>query len=178
MKRIAWETFYGEPAEEASSRPPPPQRSLSVYNFKCISIYKGNSPKSKEIPKILFLNFFQDFFHLEIFFWEKIFFTISIRNFPRNPKIILRKSCDEFKYSKNGNSKCYYKFCQILMILWYVLHITTLNSLTDLTRSLGWFKKSKMFDLCRSLNQRLEYGTKRDGTLENSVKTSHPKGDE
>ena len=33
-----------------------------LYTFERMAPYKGNSPKSKEIPKILFLNFLQDFF--------------------------------------------------------------------------------------------------------------------
>ena len=39
----------------------------------------------------------------------------SIRNFIRNPKIILRKSCDEFKGTKNIDSKFFDKFFLILV---------------------------------------------------------------
>ena len=78
----------------------------------------------------------------------------------------------------------------VIWIFWVTLKISfnrvvpapnsvkLVNSLTDLTRSLDRFQKSKMFDLCRSLIKRLENGTKRDETLENSVKTSRPKGGE
>ena len=56
------------------------------------------------ISKNNFLVFCSDFFS----FWKNnvliLFFTISIRNFPKIPKIILRKSREQVKNTKN--SKC------------------------------------------------------------------------
>ena len=44
--------------------------------------------------------FFRDFFVFQKKSFEKIFSPISIRNFPRIPKISLRNSCDEYKNRK------------------------------------------------------------------------------
>ena len=41
------------------------------------------------------VSFSRNFFDLEKIFFRKIFFAISIRNFPRNPKMILRKPCGQ-----------------------------------------------------------------------------------
>ena len=54
------------------------------------------------------LNFFQDFFLFRKKSSEKIFLSISIRNFPRIPKIILRNSCDEYKDPKNKKIAFFY----------------------------------------------------------------------
>ena len=48
-----------------------------------------------------FRKFFENFFHLEKIFFEKNFSPMSMQNFPRNPKIILRKLCDKAKDTKN-----------------------------------------------------------------------------
>ena len=47
---------------------------------------------------------------------------------PRIPKIALRKSCDEFKATKNKKSGFVYKFFSILIIFNHVLGITTLRA--------------------------------------------------
>jgi len=47
------------------------------------------------------VSFSQKIFELEKIFSWKIFFPISIQNFPRIPKITLRNSCDEYKGPKN-----------------------------------------------------------------------------
>ena len=39
----------------------------------------------------------------------KIFFTMSMRNFPKIPKIILRKSCEQVKDTKNEKVSFLYK---------------------------------------------------------------------
>ena len=49
------------------------------------------------------------------------------QNFPRNPKIILRKSCDESKDTKNINSKFLYNIFLILVTFSDVLRITALK---------------------------------------------------
>ena len=64
-----------------------------------------NLKKSWKIMKNKIVSFSRIFFYLEKTFFRKIFFAISIPNFPRNPKIILRKSCNEFKVVKNNDSK-------------------------------------------------------------------------
>ena len=69
-------------------------------------MYKENPMKISKKHAIL------KFFDLKKRF-EKIFLSISIRNFLRIPKIALRNSCDEFKASKNKKSKFLYKFSRI-----------------------------------------------------------------
>ena len=49
----------------------------------------------------IFSGFFRKIFHLEKICFFKIFFTTPTQNFPKNPKIILRNSCDELKDTKN-----------------------------------------------------------------------------
>ena len=76
-----------------------------------------------EIPKILifqnfdflseknlkiFSNFPQDFFGLEKIFFKKLFSPMSIQNFFRIPKIVLRNSCDEPNYAKTSTIVCLY----------------------------------------------------------------------
>jgi len=72
------------------------------------------------------VSFSRKFFDLEKIFFRKIFFAISIPNFPRNPKIILRKSCNEFKVVKNSATKFLYNVFRILVTFSDVLRITTL----------------------------------------------------
>ena len=79
-------------------------------------------------PQNIFSQLLSRFFSSRFFFWENIFSPISIRNFPRIPKITLRKSCDEFKASKNKKSTFFYNVYPIYGTLWYMLCITTLNS--------------------------------------------------
>ena len=49
-----------------------------------------------KIFKIFFWDFFKKIFHLEKKVFSKIFFAMSKQNFPKIPKIALRKACDEF----------------------------------------------------------------------------------
>ena len=70
--------------------------------------------------------FFRDFFVFQKKSFEKIFLPISIRNLLRNPKIILRKSCGEFKDPYQKKSKFFYNVYSIFDILMYMLSITTL----------------------------------------------------
>ena len=69
---------------------------------------------SKNVEKKMIFVFSQYFFHFEKTIFLKIFFTTPTRNLLRNPKIILRKPCDEFKVTKK--SKCSF-FCKIFHIL-------------------------------------------------------------
>ena len=51
--------------------------------------------------------FFQDFFLvLKKIYFRKIFLPISIQNFPRIPKIVLRKPCEESKHAKTSTIVC------------------------------------------------------------------------
>ena len=75
--------------------------------------------KSVFFKKISF--FLKNIFSRDFFSFQKNRFfekpiPISIRNFIRNPKIILRKSCDKFKFVKNKESGFFYKFYQILVM--------------------------------------------------------------
>ena len=46
------------------------------------------------------------FFGLEKIYFRKIFLPISIQNFPRIPKIVLRKPCEESKHAKTSTIVC------------------------------------------------------------------------
>ena len=54
--------------------------------------------KNENFSKKSFSIFFKKIFHLEKKKFSKIFLSISIRNFPKIPKIALRKSCDACKH--------------------------------------------------------------------------------
>ena len=56
-----------------------------------------------------------------------MFLPILIRNFPRIPKITLRKSYDKFKAKKNIDSNFFDKFFSIFVTFRDVLDITTLK---------------------------------------------------
>ena len=61
---------------------------------------------SEKNLKICF-NFFQDFFLVsKKIYFRKIFLPISIQNFPRIPKIVLRKPCEESKHAKTSTIVC------------------------------------------------------------------------
>ena len=93
----------------------PMKKSMKNENFK-ISIFSKNFRNFEIfIFHWLFRRFFLRFFFglekyffdfFEKMFWSRNFlflcrfFSISIGNFLRNPKIILRKSCDHLKYTK------------------------------------------------------------------------------
>ena len=101
---------------------------MSKFSF-FIDFFIGQFFEKLLVSKKHFFGLFrQTFFILKSFIFYELF-SISIRNFPRNPKIILRKSCDEFKATKNIDSKFLYKFFLILVIFGDMLRITTLNPL-------------------------------------------------
>ena len=100
----------------------------------------GNLEISWKITKNNNSRFFRDFFVFQKKSFEKIFLPISIRNLLRNPKIILRKSCGEFKDPYQKKVKFFYNVYSIFDILMYMLSITTLKSFTTVVRPVrgGW----------------------------------------
>jgi len=60
--------------------------------------------------------FFRDFFVFQKKSFEKIFLSISIRNFPRIPKIALRNSCDEYKDPKYKKIRFFSSKCTDLTV--------------------------------------------------------------
>ena len=56
----------------------------------------------------IFKFFSRTFFGLEKICFQKIFSPMSIQNFFRIPKIVLRKSCDEPNYAKTSTIVCLY----------------------------------------------------------------------
>ena len=69
-----------------------------------------NLEKSWKIMEKNISRFFRDFFVFQKKSFEKIFLPISIRNLLRNPKIILKKSCGEFKDPYQKKAKFFYIF--------------------------------------------------------------------
>ena len=51
----------------------------------------------------MFLSFYSDFFPFRKNMFLILFFAMSIRNFPKIPKIVLRKSREQAKNTKNEN---------------------------------------------------------------------------
>ena len=97
---------------------------LSVYNDDQ-SVWGPNGGLLPS-PNEHFVNFSKR--RKNIFRWRKFLnFFLVIRKFPRIPKIALRKSCDEFKVTKNKKSTFFYKFFLILVIFSHVLRISTLK---------------------------------------------------
>ena len=85
----------------------------NFQNFRFSKFPKMFSSKNVVFFKKRFPRFFvAKMFCLRKLFFENYFSSISIRNFPRIPKIILRKPSDQFKYTKNTN----YKFS--ILIYW------------------------------------------------------------
>ena len=78
------------------------------------------------ISKKYFCFFAQIFFSFWKNIFSNLFFTISIRNFPKIPKIVLRKLREQGKNTKS--TKCQV-FVQILTDFRDMLRITTLNPL-------------------------------------------------
>ena len=73
---------------------------LSKFRFFKIFIFC-----QKKIWK--YFSFFSKiFFVLKKKYFRKIFLPISIQNFPRIPKIVLRKPCDEPKHAKTSTIVC------------------------------------------------------------------------
>ena len=61
----------------------------------------------RKLQRIICFDFFNNFFlssKIVFFVW---IFSISIRNFPRNPKIIRIKPCDHFKDVKNAKNQVF-----------------------------------------------------------------------
>ena len=74
-------------------------------NFE-ILIFQNFDFLSEKNLKIFFI-FFQDcFLVLKKIYFQKIFLPISIQNFLRIPKIVLRKPCDEPKHAKTSTIVC------------------------------------------------------------------------
>ena len=78
----------------------------------------------KFLEKSLFFSpfFFEKNFHLEKNVFSKNVFSMSIRNFPKIPKIALRKSCDECKHAKNAFSEFHFSIfaiCAKMHAFWY-----------------------------------------------------------
>ena len=79
-------------------------RDFEIFDFRNFRNFDfRNFEKSKKIPK--FDIFFKDFFRHDFFCLEKYFLPISTRNFPKIPKIVLRKSCDEPKHAKTPRDR-------------------------------------------------------------------------
>ena len=71
-----------------------------------IPIEFGDFPKfPQKFPKFQKTYFSRQNFHLEKKISEFFWTPMSIRNFPKIPKIILRKSADQAKAVKNPDSK-------------------------------------------------------------------------
>ena len=78
-----------------------------------------------------------------------MFLPILIRNFPRIPKITLRKSYDKFKAKKNIDSKNFDKFFSIFVTFRDVLDITTLYSMSRRTNFMSMECQSYSLSWCR-----------------------------
>ena len=101
---------------------------LLIKGIIKIPIEFGDFSKNfKNFPKLPKTYFSRKFFHLEKkiskFFWT----PMSIRNFPKIPKIILIKSREQAKAVKNQDSKFFNTECHFLVSFGSVLRITTLN---------------------------------------------------
>ena len=70
----------------------------------CRNIFCQKKPKTVWSFFFLGPTFFVILFFDEIFVDEIFWSPIPIQNFPKIPKITLRKSCDEFKATKNRSS--------------------------------------------------------------------------
>ena len=76
------------------------------FEISKISISQNFHFLSEKKTKNIFI-LFQDFFLvLKKIYFRKIFLPISIQNFPRIPKIVLRKPCDEPKHAKTSTIVC------------------------------------------------------------------------
>ena len=92
----------------------------------------------EKIENLIFLNKNQKskfYFFFEIFFWSrkksftKKILSMSIRKFPKNPKIALRKACNEHKYSKNADSESWNKNFPFFNTNWHIRNPSLANPL-------------------------------------------------
>ena len=92
-------------------------RIFNEFQCKSAQIYIEIQWKSSKIHENIFCFIFSiKFCDLEkiFFFWKK---SISTQNVPRNPKIILRTPCDEFKVVKKQESV----FCSLFSGFWMII---------------------------------------------------------
>ena len=77
---------------------------FSIFDFRNFRNFDfRNFEKSKKSRNLIF--FFKDFFRHDFFLSWKYFLPISTRKFPKIPKIVLRKSCDEPKHAKTPRDR-------------------------------------------------------------------------
>ena len=74
---------------------------VQIFRFPIFRFFCSNFGENQ---KIFFKCFCSDFFHFEIIF-SILFFTTSIQNFLKIPKIILRTACDHSKDAKNRKNQ-------------------------------------------------------------------------
>ena len=110
------------------------QLKIKIFSFKLKNQFKREkfdfqlkkSNNYKKIKKIMFSIFVEIVLHFEKNMFFNIFLPMSMQNFPKIPKIALRKTGNERKHVKNAIYKFFDTVYMILVTFGYVLRITTL----------------------------------------------------
>ena len=102
---------------------------IDIVKNKFETIFFQNEKKSEQKTKTIF---FEKMFSSRKKFSEIFWTPMSIQNFPKIPKIILRKSADEPKDAKTDLrhffSQIWTRPCWLNIILWFLLTSREINS--------------------------------------------------